>query len=83
MDVPTEVERVAEALSKRYPSTTADVVVSLVQSGFDSYAGAAITSFVPVLVQRSVESTLKQRMSQQDHSLDLRLRQGTVTVGAI
>jgi hypothetical protein len=45
-------------LEARYPAADRQHVATLVSSAADSFAGARITDFVPVLVRRQVEQEL-------------------------
>jgi len=60
---------VTAVLTRRYPTVSLTLLRSLVDAEFDRHRHARIQIFLPVLVQREVE-TLIQRMAKED-GLDL------------
>jgi hypothetical protein len=54
-----EMDWLIVELEARYPAADREHVSTLVSSAADSFAGARITDFVPVLVRRHVEQELR------------------------
>lgn len=54
-----EVRRVTAVLAARHPLFAEATVERLVRRTFDEFAGARVTAFVPVLVQRIVGARLR------------------------
>jgi len=55
-----EVETLVAELSVKYPRFAAATIQRWVRRELDRYRGARITTFVPILVRRGAEATLRE-----------------------
>ena len=62
---------VVTALAKKYPIFAPSTIKRWVAKESDRYAGAPIQTYIPVLVQRSVDATLSELARAEGTSADL------------
>jgi hypothetical protein len=59
MDEPVELTPLVSEMSDRYPMFPLATIERLVRRTFDGYRGAKITTYVPLLVRRAVNTQLR------------------------
>ena len=60
MEVEQEVRRLTASLVARHPLFPRQTVERLVGRTFDEFAGARVTTYLPILVERVVEARLRE-----------------------
>ena len=59
MDLEDEVTAVTLVLAQRHQAFAVETIARLVRRTFDAYTGATVTLYLPLLVQREVETRLR------------------------
>ena len=60
MEVEHEVRRLTATLVDRHPLFSRQTVERLVVRTFDEFAGATVTTYLPILVERAAEARLRE-----------------------